>query len=87
MRLQLFGLAPDVAAGVLLVGAVCAGNSSNVTTFLRGGTGGAGGVKSGNAALASVVFGTVQNASGAYVGCYKILDAVAAKATDRDIAH
>ena len=33
----LFGLAPEVAAGVLLVGAVCAGNSSNVMTFFAGG--------------------------------------------------
>ena len=32
-----FGLAPEVATGVLLVGAVCAGNSSNVMTFFAGG--------------------------------------------------
>ncbi len=31
------GLAPEVATGVLLVGAVCAGNSSNVMTFFAGG--------------------------------------------------
>ncbi len=32
-----FGLAPEVATGVLLVGAVCAGNSSNLMTFFAGG--------------------------------------------------
>ena len=33
----MFGLAPEVATGVLLVSAVCAGNSSNVMTFFAGG--------------------------------------------------
>jgi len=33
----LFRFPPDVAAGVILVGSVCAGNSSNVMTFFAGG--------------------------------------------------
>lgn len=34
---HLFQLSPDVSAGVILVGSVCAGNSSNVMTYFAGG--------------------------------------------------